>query len=184
MPGRSSLELPPHTPASTSPRSGVFPLGVVVAAALAPESGDMLRAWPSSSSPFRRERLSSMTESTLRSFDSDLRDWCKDEEAVGCECRRLRPEVVAALLRAAGGEMDRVGEAGPELGAEPGGGELDGTSAHAAVSGKKPPVAADQEFLAEGVLSLLSRSGVDVSGLGVEEGALAMTESGGRMLKI
>ena len=88
------------------------------------------------------------------------------------------------MLRAAGGEMDRVGEAGPELGAEPGGGELDGTSAHAAVSGKKPPVAADQEFLAEGVLSLLSRSGVDVSGLGVEEGAFAMTESGGRMLKI
>ena len=84
------------------------------------------------------------------------------------------------MLMTAGGETDRAGEVGPD----PGGVEVEGTSAHAAVSGKKPPVAADQEFFAEGALSLLSRSGVEVRGLGVEDGALAMTESGCRMLNI
>ena len=35
------------------------------------------------------------------------------------------------------------------------------------------------------LLSLLARAGVEeVNGLGLDEGALAMTESGGRMLKI
>lgn len=82
------------------------------------------------------------------------------------------------------GETERAGEVAPELGPEPGGGELDGTSAHAAaVSGKKPPVL-DHEFFTDGMPSLLSSSGVDVSGLGDDEGALAMTERGGRMLNI
>lgn len=83
-----------------------------------------------------------------------------------------------------GGEIDRAGEVAPELGAEPPGG-LDGTSAHAAAaSGKKPPVL-DHEFLPEGRPSLLSSSGVEaVSGLGEDEGAFAITERGGRIVKI
>ena len=81
------------------------------------------------------------------------------------------------------GDIDRAGEVAPEL-TEPDGG-LDGTSAQAAaVSGKKPPVL-DQEFFPEGKLSLLSNSGVvAVMGLGEDDGALAITESGGKMVKI
>ncbi len=73
-------------------------------------------------------------------------------------------------------------------------GEVDGgedmgeaTSAHAALdSGKNPPALFVQELLPEVIPSLLlSRSGVrDVIGLGLAEGVLAMTESGGRMEKI
>ena len=85
---------------------------------------------------------------------------------------------------AAGGDTERAGDVVPELGAEPDGGELEGTSAHAAaVSGKKPPEC-DQEFLPDERPSLLSSSGVVVSGLGEEEGAFAMTERGGRMVNI
>ena len=51
------------------------------------------------------------------------------------------------------------------------------------MSGKKPPVL-DHEFFEEGRPSLLSSSGVDaVRGLGADEG-LAITERGGRMVKI
>ncbi len=91
---------------------------------------------------------------------------------------------VVAVLPIPVGDIDLTGDVSPEPGADPGGVELEGASAHAAVSGKKPPVAADQEFFADGVLSLLSRSGVEAIGLAVEDGALAMTEGGGRMLKI
>lgn len=91
---------------------------------------------------------------------------------------------VVAVLPIPVGDIDLAGDVSPEPGADPGGVELEGASAHAAVSGKKPPVAADQEFFAEEALSLLSRSGVEAIGLAVEDGALAMTESGGRMLKI
>lgn len=163
----------------------LLPFVTGIVPVLAVESADTLRACPSSASPFARDRLSSMTESTLLSFDSDLRGWWEEEDAAatGCECRRLRPDVVAAFPTA-GGEIDLAGEVSPDPGAEPGGVEFVGRSAHAAVSGKKPPVAADHEFFAEGIPSLLSRSGVDVSGLGVEEGALAITESGGRILNI
>ena len=89
----------------------------------------------------------------------------------------------AVARTAAGGEAEREGEVAPEPGFEPCGGE-EGTSAQAAaVSGKKPPVL-DHEFLLEGRPSLLSSSGVEaLRGLGADEG-LAMTERGGRMVKI
>ena len=58
-------------------------------------------------------------------------------------------------------------------------------SAHAVLlSGKYAPAAVVQELLPEVVLSL-SSSGVDeVIGLGLDDGALAMTERGGRMVNI
>lgn len=61
------------------------------------------------------------------------------------------------------------------------------TSAHAALDSEKyVPVAGAQELFPEAIPSLLpSSSGVeDVSGLGVDDGALAMTERGGRIEKI
>lgn len=128
---------------------------------------------------------SSRTERTLRSFDSDLREWCGNAET-GCECRLLSPDVGDAGLKFVVGEMERVGEVVPEPGAElVVGGEPEGTSAHAAaVSGKKPPEL-DHEFLPDDRPSLLSSSAVEeVRGLGAEEGTLAMTERGGRILKI
>ena len=81
-----------------------------------------------------------------------------------------------------GGEIERVGETGRLADV----GEV-ATSAHAALDSVKfVPVAGAHEFLPEAIPSLLpSSSGVDdVSGLGVEEGALAMTESGGKIEKI
>lgn len=86
----------------------------------------------------------------------------------------------------AGGEVDgeAMGEVTDGDAAEDGG---DATSAHAALdSGKNAPVGFVHELLPETIPSLLlSRSGVeDVRGLGLAEGVFAMTERGGRMVKI
>ena len=79
------------------------------------------------------------------------------------------------------------------MGGEPGmevddGGEdigEDVTSAHAALlSGKNVPAAVVHELFADVVASLSSSGVEDVIGLGLEDGAFAMTESGGRMEKI
>lgn len=81
-----------------------------------------------------------------------------------------------------GGEAVRAGETGKLVEVA----EV-ATSAHAALDSEKyDPVVGTQEFFPEAIPSLLpSSSGVeDVSGLAVEEGALAMTERGGRMEKI
>ena len=94
-----------------------------------------------------------------------------------------------------GGDIDTAaGEAtiGGEPGIEPGievddGGEDIGeeTSAHAALlSGKNVPAAVVHELFADVVASLSSSGVEDVIGLGLEEGAFAITESGGRMENI
>lgn len=169
-----------HMSAPEVPRSGAFP---VADDTLTPESADTPRAWPSSPpllSPFARGcgESSSSTASTLRSFDSDLRGWCvKEDEEDGCECLLLSP----GIRGTDGGDAERVGEVAPELGDEVGGGE-EGMSAHAAVSGKKPPLL-DHEFLLDGSPSLSSSGVVADRGLGAEDG-LAITDRGGRMLKI
>lgn len=115
------------------------------------------------------ERLSSMTASTLRSLDSDLRwEW----ESVGVKGTEWRLLTVGGDAEGERTVAELVGDiAGDVL-----------TSTHAAVlSGKNPPGFV-QEFLPS---LLLSSSGVDeVKGLGLADGVLAITESGGRMLKI
>ena len=110
-----------------------------------------------------------MTARTLRNFDSDLRCECAGSEGVnGTECRLLT----------VGGETDGEMTVADEVGDI--GGDM-WTCAHAAsVSGKKPPVLVQEPLPS----LLLSRSGVDVRGLGLAEGVLAMTESGGRIEKI
>lgn len=113
-----------------------------------------------------------MTESTLRSFDSDLRWECWGDAGMkGKECRRFT----------AGGEAegDTRGDAEGDIDED----AEDVTSAHAAVvSGKNPPALLLHEFFPS---LLLSSSGVvDVRGLGLAEGVLAITDNGGRMLKI
>lgn len=123
-----------------------------------------------------------MTARTLRSLDSDLRCACVTSTgATGYECRRFT----------AGRDIE--GEAiGGDAGIEPGidvrdGGEDAGDAVtspqDADPSGKNPPVVVHELF--PEVVPSLSSSGVDdVIGLGVADGALAMTESGGKMLKI
>ena len=117
------------------------------------------------------DRLSSITARTLRSFDSDFRYECDDDPIVGGkEWFRL----------VTGGEVD-----GELIGEVTGDEEV--ASAHAALpSGKNPPVGFAQELLFEEMPSLLfSNSGVDdVNGLGLADGVFAMTERGGRILKI
>lgn len=129
-----------------------------------------------------------MTESTLRNFDSDFREWCEEEAAApGCECRRFMEEGGDAetVVSTACGDTERTGETlvDAERGGENGG---DCASAQAALaSGKNPPVLGAQEFLPDAIPSLLSSSGVeDVRGLGDDDGTFAMTERGGRIEKI
>ena len=119
------------------------------------------------------ERLSSMTASTLRSFDSDFRwEWVGTEGMYGTEWRLLTVggETVGEMT-----DADEVGDMEGDVG------EV-AMFAHAGlVSGKNAPVLV-QEFLPS---LLLSRSGVDdVNGLGLAEGVLAITDNGGRMLNI
>ena len=73
-------------------------------------------------------------------------------------------------------------EPGMEDGGEDGG---EATSAHAALlSGKNPPAAVVHELLAEVVPSLSSSGVEEVIGLGLADGAFAITERGGRIEKI
>ncbi len=115
--------------------------------------------------------LSSITASTLRSLDSDFLCECDEEANVGGkDCLRL----------VTGGDVE--GDVNGEVA-----GDEDVTSAHAALpSGKNPPVGFAHELLFDEIPSLLfSSSGVeDVNGLGLADGVFAMTERGGRMLKI
>lgn len=87
---------------------------------------------------------------------------------------------------AACGNAVRVGETGVDI--ELDGGDVAGveTSAQAApVSRENPPAPDTQELFPDAMPSLLSSSGVEeVMGLGDDDGALAMTESGGKMVKI
>jgi hypothetical protein len=116
-----------------------------------------------------------MTDRTLRSFDSDFRCECEDVPSMGGK------EYFRVVV---GGEVD--GDISGDV-VDGDADEGDETSAQAALaSGKKPPAGLVQELLFEAMPSLLfSNSGVDdVSGLGLAEGVFAMTERGGRMLKI
>lgn len=80
---------------------------------------------------------------------------------------------------------------GEAIGGEPGIEEVgedigdDDTSAQAAVpSGKYAPAAFVHELFPDVVPSLSSSGVVEVIGLGLDDGAFAMTERGGSMLKI
>lgn len=124
---------------------------------------------------------SSMAARTLRNFDSDFLDiWlCVVMEPGGCEFRLASLEVGdtegegAVLI---GGDIERGGVVEEEA----------GTSAQAALDSKKPPVVGVQEFCPETMPSLLVSSSVavDVIGLGLDDGTLAMTASGGRIENI
>lgn len=104
----------------------------------------------------------------------------------GCECRRFLEDGgdAAIVVSTVCGDADRMGDTLAEMATARGPGEA--ASAQAALaSGKKPPVAGVHELFVDGMPSLLSSSGVDdVNGLGEDDGALAMTERGGRMVKI
>lgn len=148
---------------------------------------DMLREGYSSASPFDRGCASSITESTLRSFDSDFRGLCNEDDGAGWECRRDIDDGGEMLEDMSDvGDMERTGEAIADDGPEGGEAGL-ATSAQAAlVSGKKPPDPGVQELFPDAMPSLLlSSSGVEeVRGLGDGDGAFAITDSGGRILKI
>jgi hypothetical protein len=113
-----------------------------------------------------RPCFSSMTASTLRSLESDLREG-------GWEFRRDGGEI--DLVR--GGEIDRGGDTA----------RGEGISAHAEFDSEKyPPEVGIQDVL-EGLVAIseVSMFGVDeLWGLGEDDGAFAITESGGKIEKI
>lgn len=113
--------------------------------------------------------LSSMTERTLRSFDSDFRDG-------GCEF--LLDELFGGDAGCmGGGETDRGGEV--ESG--------DGRSAHAELDSEKYPPAFGIQDVLGGLVATSdgARSGVEeLWGLGDEDGVFDMMESGGRIVNI
>lgn len=114
--------------------------------------------------------VSSITVRTLRSLDSDFLDG-------GCEFLLEEETVGGDMDLAGGGEIERGGEG--ETG--------EGISAHAEFDSEKyPPVLGIHD--AFGGLVAASdgaRSGVEeLCGLGEDEGALAITDSGGRIENI
>jgi hypothetical protein len=122
-------------------------------------------------SPLSCKRLSSMTASTLRSFDSDLRwEWDGREGVYGTECRLLT----------AGGDAEGETEVDVAGDIEGDVGDVETFARAALVSGKKLPALVHEFFPS----LLLSISGVEVMGLGLADDVLAITDKGGKIVNI
>jgi len=155
----------------SSPRGGSWlrtPLGVKERFDGGSELSPASFLLQSASSLAPRPCFSSMTASTLRSLESDLREggWEFRRDVIGGEIDLVR-----------GGEIDRGGDTAR-------GG---GISAHAEFDSDKYPPEVGIQVILEGLVAIseVSMFGVDeLWGLGEDDGAFAITESGGKIEKI